>query len=217
MIASPAKRLRQQVHLLPRTLILFLHPYENVFSSVARVLRIRLEGLGRFFGRGDREESALFRSASEAADDVRGGRPHRRTLRQHRSLRPTPLKSVWLGRKDPSSRSRQSSRRCGCRSSVVGSVPSAAAAPRWLWNLIRVHRMMRVPAVPAATSIRLVPESLRAEVYEHANVQSKLCGSQRQTSCLPFLFCPAPRESGLVAAVRQHGAPRGSRARRRGT
>ncbi len=186
MIANLAQRLRQLVHLLLGTLILFLHPYENVFRSVARVLRIRLEGVGRFSGRGDREDAGLLRSASEAGNDVRGGRPHRRTFREHRSLRPTELKSVWLGPQGPSSRSRQSSRRCG--SSVVGSVPSAVAAPRWLWNLIRVHRMMRVPAVPAATSARLVPESSRAQVHEHAYVQSILCGSQRQTSCLPFLL-----------------------------
>lgn len=186
MSAAPTHRLRQQVHLLPQTLILFLHPYENVFRSVARVLRIRLEGIGRFSGRGDREDAGLLRSASEAGNDVRAGRPHRRTRGYNRSHGPTPIKSVWLGlHKDPSSRSRQSSRRCGNGSSVVGSVPSATAAPRWFWNLIRVHRMMRVPAVPAATSTRLVPESSRAEVHEHAYMQSKLCGSQRQTQvCL---------------------------------
>lgn len=48
--------------------------------------------------------------------------------------------------------------------------------------------MMRVPAVPAATSTRLVPELSRAQVHEHAYMQITLCGSQRQTETSAFPF-----------------------------
>lgn len=206
MKARSANRLREQVHLLP---MLIHNPltYDDLHNGGARVLRVRSQGIRRIEGRCDREGQGLLRFVPVAGDAVPGGRPHRRALWAFDPLCSTFLnRSVWLGSQDPASRSRDSISRRSGNGSVEILYRVNAAVPRWSRNLIRVHRMMRVPAVPAATSSRLVPESMRVEVHEHAYVQSTLCGSQRQTSCLPFLFSGPLAGSACIGTPPRSGA-----------
>ena len=137
MIPPTAQELREQVHLLP---MLILNPltyerdYKHVCRAVARVLRIRLEGVGRVARRCDREGASLLRSASEASEQVRGERLPCRTHRNHGSLQPKTCKSVCHLGKSP----RRSSRRCA--GSVTVPYRVQAAAPRRPRNPIWVPK-----------------------------------------------------------------------------
>ena len=132
MIAATRHSLRQQVHLLT---ILIFNPltydgreHTHVCRAVARVLRIRLECVGRFCRRCYREGASLLRSASEACEPLRGERPPCRAHRDHGSLQSTNCKSAGLG-ENPSCRSRRSSRRRASGVTVPYRVQTTAQ--RW--------------------------------------------------------------------------------------
>lgn len=196
MTSLRANRLREQVHLLP---MLIHNPitYENVHDTVARVLRIRGESPCGLPIRSDSEDQGLLRGEQGTSGCLHEGWLRSRTRRDNRSLCSAQLWSVWLGSQGSNSRSRLRSRRFG--RSVVGPVPSAAAAPRWLWNLVGVCRTDACASRPWSRLARLVPESARVQVHEHAYMQITPRGSQGQTETSAFPFPQARREPGRRA------------------